>query len=73
MAVASSTDQCPQCKEYGHFRRDCPQQVQKSRHKRGNKGKGKQDGGGNCQPKWCSECNTAKHSDAECNKQKKPG
>ena len=41
MAVASSTDQCPQCKEYGHFRRDCPQQVQKSRHKRGNKGKGK--------------------------------
>ena len=34
------------------------------------KGKGKQGGGGNNQPKWCSEHNTTKHSDAECNKQK---
>ena len=71
MAVASSTDQCHQCKEYGHFNRDCPQQVRKSRPQRGKeKGKGKQGGGGNYQPKWCSEDNTTKHSDAECNKQK---
>ena len=27
-------------------------------------------GGGNYQPKWCSEHNTTKHSDAECSKQK---
>ena len=27
MAVVSSTDQCHQCKEYGHFKRYCPQQV----------------------------------------------
>ena len=59
-----------QCKEYGHFKRDCPQQVRKSRPKRGKeKGKGRQGGGGNYQPKWCSEHNTTKHSDAECNKQ----
>ena len=58
------------CKEYGHFKRDCPQQVQKSRPKRGLKGKGKHGGGGNYQPKRCSEHNTTKHSDAECNKQK---
>ena len=55
---------------YGHLKRDCPQQVQKSRPKPGKKGKGKQGGGGNYQPKWCSEHNTTKHSDAECNKQK---
>ena len=71
MAVASSTDQYHQCKEYEHFKRDSPQQVQKSRPKRGKKkGKGKQGGGGNYQPKWCSERNTTTHIDAECNKQK---
>ena len=58
------------CKEYGHFKRDCPQQVQESRPKRGKKGKGKQGGGGSYQLKWCSEHNTTKQSDAECNKQK---
>ena len=67
---ASSTDQCHQCKEYGHFKRDCPQQVQKNRPKREKKGKGKQGGGGNYRHKCCSEHNTTKHSDAECNKQK---
>ena len=70
MTVASSTGPCHQSKEYGHFKRDCPPQVQKSRPKRGKKEKGKQGGGGNYQPKWCSEHNTTKHSDAECNKQR---
>ena len=70
MAVASSIDQCHQCKEYGHFKHDCPQQVRKSHPKRGKKGNGKQGGGSSYQPKWCSEHNTTKHSDAECNKQK---
>ena len=27
--AASSTDQCHRCKAYGHFQRDCPEQVQK--------------------------------------------
>ena len=68
MVVASSTDQFHQCKEYGRVKRDGPQQVQKSRPKRGKKkGIGKQGDGGNYQSKWCSEHNTTKHSDAECN------
>ena len=68
MAVASSIDQCHQCKEYGHFKHDCPQQVRKSHPKRGKKGNGKQGGGSSYQPKWCSEYNTTKHRDAASNK-----
>ena len=70
--AASSTDQCHQCKEYGHFQRDCPKQVQKQRPKRGKKHwkKGKKGGGGGGQQKWCSYHNTTSHADSECNKQK---
>ena len=34
-ATASNIDQRHQCKAYGHFERDCPQLVKKSRSKRG--------------------------------------
>ncbi|CAB1110628.1 unnamed protein product [Ectocarpus sp. CCAP 1310/34] len=71
MAVASDTDQCRRCKAYGHFQRDCPQQVQKSRPKQSKKkGANKRGSGGSVQPKWCSYHNTKTHSDAECQKQK---
>ena len=55
---------------YGHFQRDCPQQVQKNRPEPGKKKwKNKRGGGGgSAQPKWCSYHNTT-HSDAECQKQ----
>eukprot|EP00752_Nemacystus_decipiens_P010530 g9376.t2 len=71
MAAASSTDQCHHCKAYGHFQRDCPQQVRKNRSsQRGKKpGKHKRGSGGSGQPKWCSYHNTTSHSDAECHKQ----
>ena len=68
--AASSTDQCHRCKEYGHFKRDCPKQVQNNRPKKGKKpGKNKRGGGGSALPKWCSYHNTTTHSDAECQKQ----
>ena len=35
--AASSSDQCYRCKAYGHFQRDCPQQMQKNRPKPGKK------------------------------------
>ncbi|CAB1118025.1 unnamed protein product [Ectocarpus sp. CCAP 1310/34] len=71
MAVASDTDQCRRCKSYGHFQRDCPQQVQKSRPKQSKKkGANKGGGGASVQPKRCSYRNTKTHSDAECLKQK---
>ncbi|CAB1097546.1 unnamed protein product [Ectocarpus sp. CCAP 1310/34] len=71
MAVASDTDQCRRCKAYGHFQRDSPQQVQKSRPKQSKKkGANKRGSGGSVQPKWCSYHNTKTHSDAECQKQK---
>ena len=69
--AASSSDQCHQCKAYGHFQRDCPQQVRKNRPKLGKK-KWKNKlggGGGGAQPKWCSCHNTTTDSDAECQKQ----
>ena len=54
--AASSSDQCHRCKAYGHFQRDCPQQVQKNRPKPGKKRwKNKRGGGGgSAQPKWWS-------------------
>ena len=69
--AASSSDQCHRCKAYGHFQRDCPQQVQKNRPKPGKKKwKNKRGGsGGSAQPKWCSYHNTTTHIDAECQKQ----
>ena len=66
--AASSSDQCHRCKAYGHFQRDCPQQVQKNRPKLGKK-KWKNKlcgGGGSAQPKWCSYHNNTTQSDAEC-------
>ena len=69
--AASSSDQCHRCKAYGHFQRDCPQQVQKNRPKPGKKKwKNKRSGGwGSAQPKWCSYHNITTHSNAECQKQ----
>ena len=69
--AASSSDQCHRCKAYGHFQRDCPQQVQKNRPKPGKK-KWENNGGGSggsAQQKWCSYHNTTTHSDAKCHKQ----
>ena len=65
---ASSSDQCPRCEVYGHFQRDCPQQVLKNRPKPGKKRwkKKRSGGGGGAQPKWCSYHNTTTHNDAEC-------
>ena len=59
-ATASDTDQCHQCKAYGHFKRDCPELAKKSRPKRGKK-KGKKGGGG----EGCSYHKTPNNSDAE--------
>ena len=69
--AASSSDQCHRCKAYGHFQRDCPEQVQKNRAKPGKKKwKNKRGGdGGSAHPKWCSYHNTTTYSDAECQKQ----
>ena len=69
--VASSSDQCHRFKAYGHFRRDCLQQVQKIRPKPVKKKRKNKHGGGwgSVQLKWCSYHNTNTHSDAECLKQ----
>ena len=69
-ATASSTDQCHQCKAYGHFKRDGPELVKKSRPKGGKKKGKKLCGGGNSSPKWCSLHKTKSHSDAEFHKQR---
>ena len=67
----SSSVQCHRCKAYGHFQRDCPQQVQKNRLKPGKKKwKNKHGGGGaSAQPKWCSYHKTTTHRDAKGQKQ----
>ena len=69
--AAFSSDQGHPCKAYGHFQRDCPQQVQKNRPKPGKKNwKNKRGGGGgSARAKWCSYHNTTAHSDAECQEQ----
>lgn len=68
--AASSTDQCHQCKEYGHFQRDCPKRAQKRPTGKKHWKKGMKGGGGGGQQKWCSYHNTTNHADSECNKQK---
>ena len=40
-ATSSSSDQCHRCKAYGHFQRDCPQQVQRNRPSRGRRRSGR--------------------------------
>lgn len=69
MTVASSNDQRHQCQAYGHFKRDCPALVKKSRSKPGKK-KAKKRGGIDPSPRWCSYHETNTHRDAECHKQK---
>jgi len=64
------TDQCHQCKEYGHFQRDCPKRAQKRPTGKKHWKKGMKGGGGGGQQKWCSYHNTTNHADSECNKQK---
>ena len=68
-ATTSTTDQCHQCKAYGHFKRVCPELAKKSRPKRVRK-KGKKGGRGDPSPKWCSYHKTHNCSDAECHRQK---
>ena len=44
--AASSFDQCHRCKAYGHFQRDCAQQLHKNHPKPEKKWKNKRGGGG---------------------------
>lgn len=71
--AATSTDQCHNCKAYGHFQRDCPAPAKKIRPKTGKsswKKKGKKGSGSDPSPKWCSYHKTVTHSDNECKAQK---
>ena len=63
--AASSSDQCPRCKEFGHFQRDCPRSAQPFRPTKGTKTGKKRRSRGSGHSKWCSFHRTKTHSDAE--------
>ena len=69
MAAASRSDQCHQCKAFGHYQRDCPgvakTNVSKKKPKTGKKGRS-----GDPSPRWCSYHKTNSHSDSQCHKKK---
>ena len=67
--VASSSDQCHRCNEFGHFQRDCLKSAQPSRPTKGKK-PGKERGSrGSGQSKWCSFHRTKSHSKTDCKAQ----
>ena len=53
MAAASRSEQCHQCKAFGHYQRDCPGVAKTNGSKRKPK-KGKKGRTGDPSPKWCS-------------------
>ena len=69
MAAASRSDQCHQCKAFGHYQRDCPGVAKTSGSKRKPK-KGKKSRSGVPSPKWCSYHKTNLHSDSQCHKKR---
>ena len=69
MAAASRSDQCHQCKAFGHYQRDCPGVAKTNGSNRKPK-KGKKGRSGDPSPKWCSYHKTNSHSDSQCHKKK---
>ena len=69
MAAASRSDQCHQCKAFGHYQRDSPRVAKTNGSKRKLK-KGKKGRSGDPSPKWCSYHKTNTHSDSQCHKKR---
>ena len=64
MAAASRSDQCQQCKAFGHYQRDLPGVSKTNSFKRMlNKGKKRRDG--DPSPKWFSYHKTNSHRDLQ--------
>ena len=69
MAAASRSDQCHQCKAFGHYQRNFPGVAKTNGSKRKPK-KGKKGRSGGPSPKWCSYHKTNSHSDSYCHTKK---
>ena len=67
--AASGSDQCHQCKAFGHYRSDCPQ-VTKTNGSESKPKKDKKGRSGDPSPKWCSYHKTNSHGDSQCLKKK---
>ena len=67
IVAASGSDQCHQCKAFGHYRSDCPQ-VTKTNGSESKPKKDKKGRSGDPSPKWCSCHRTNPHSDSPCHR-----